>query len=1009
MSFSQAFRLLPQIKARPKPKTRSQQLPPTTTDPTTTNPTTTDPTTTNPTTTDPTTTNPTTTNPTTTDPTTTDPTTTDPTTIARSKTIDPTTTNPTTTNPTTIARSKTIDPTNNIDYATIMAPAEIKEINDFLKNMNITYRIIISDVDSIEKIFKIRCLYHKLLFDTILNKKKNNDPIQFDTILNKNKDSIQFDKLINSKLVDVKIPLYNFIKCLTDKVTTKLTEKINVSKKQTKYESLLDYRNFYTVMQIYGRYFFKHFFNNTNFTILDYIIEIDNTNLIKIKDDQNNELNINKLFTDITIETKRFILIYLRVSMHANSIIIDKQEFKIYHFEPNSYNFLLDMSTHILLKNWLYNNDESLFLTNKIIKSFITNTPFNNNDINEIIEYYFTQDPANPLILHYKCSPDCNNEIMYDTDFTYNQQKIQVRTPQKYIDFITWIRDNISNQSIDNLTLNQDSKKNLSFTYDTLLFHFFHTNASMYKYYSAYSITRIDLPIISTKLNIDFDATGYCIIQNYFFWFLLLFNDSNNFDLSLIMCKWVYNYNKIFKNVQLSTDFVRQFGTIIFQYYNKCVFEYISILTTKKSSIEFEIKPKQLEQITILHRNVKGELNITNSYDIQLKQIKKALTKNQLESQLTNQLEKKKNLINKIKENKSELIEENKSELIKKTINELKIQIDNYKEKKDSLDTLYEKIRTPFKQLQAEFSEYVNPYNEKMDKIKEDLKEINTQLTAIQKTGNKEKQTELNKNKTEQLKTYEELNTTLAKKEMRRRKKILSEYMTTHTDQLIKYINDNKKENEASIIYENKTIDQETFVELLNKFVNIINGLNNYRNYLIKLQDSRNLEVIDRHIIKLTDYINKITNDIDIPFDISDDNTKNTYKEQETVILNQKKEVDDKIEYEYDLTFNKIKYTFKNEGIMVTLSYENKDKKPKIISLIDNTNISNIYYIFLYTEIIRNQDFINYQADNCYKIGEEKGKQFTKNYKICSTDPDNFIKNKYLKYKLKYLNLKNIK
>uniref|UniRef100_A0A6C0EFM8 Uncharacterized protein n=1 Tax=viral metagenome TaxID=1070528 RepID=A0A6C0EFM8_9ZZZZ len=908
---------------------------------------------------------------------------------------------------------------------------EINEINAFLKKIGLKYQISNDNID-IEKLFKIRCLYHKLLSDSILNNKNDQTP---KTFKNATTNFVEDETFKNS----IKVPSYKFIECLSTKVQAKINQKIKMSSYQRLHaDFLFNYRKNYTNFHLvnYAKDFFQKFFNNQNITISDYYIEIDSKDILTIKNFENVSIENDVLKSDILSIKSRFILIYLTIPEHANSIIIDTLEKKIYHFEPNSYNFLLKYNNnHILLKKWLYMDN---LLTDKIINSFITNTVFSPQEIDIIINKYFVIQTKTDTILKFKLIAT-DNATSYFTNMDENIKKIyNIKNIRFYFNaenknFVLWIIDIISNQHSNNLTLNQDEyhnedikidiKKNFKpFIYDKILYEIFKRITPNYKYNSAYSCTRTDLPIIKYEVQSGFDPDGYCNTINYFFWFLLLLNSDqlDNIPLSLFMSKWVFKYDTIMENNNnISTNFVRKFATIIFQYYNKCVYTYLDKIINENKTIDFKIDDEQEKKIKILLRNILYKKDINSAAETDILQIEKdKIQKNYKDEQKRLQELKKTNFDKIIADRKKEYEETNqihkkeyidaerkRSEEYKQAKNNLNITLNNlqneYAKTKLINDLQNEYTKTKLINDLQNLNNYVKIYNDKNKILTDEYNNNNNLFNVKYNIRNKELLDAYNNENEELVAAYNNSELTDA----------FNDDNTVLLNKVKQYLNSQKtKSDELSKEY---TVDEQM---VLNEYDEKLNNLENpnseYYKQVLNHQTMfqkllkmvyNDKQLYENEIKELLDTYNKNLKDLNNP-------DSDYYKKVFDKLIKQNKKEELKIQQEYNKYFSDVKsiiYTFQNNIINIFTVKINDEQIELNIS--ESADYNNLFLIFLYTEIITNQDFQNFQKENCLNTTSKtftQGNEFKKNLDECIKVPTNIFTNKYLKYKIKYLNLK---
>jgi hypothetical protein len=223
------------------------------------------------------------------------------------------------------------------------------EITDILSSIKTLFDVNITlsdigldngDLIPIDKLIKIRCLKHKLLYDQMVLSKKPGNPLITDFLQDKNSELFKIWQ-------ENKIPTYEYVDCIQDNVQKRILNRVNeLSPKLSSfitasnflyysYTSFLSYDNFIKI------FFNKFFKNNLCYFITDYYIELSN-----------DKIEYSYLIFDIIKNSdKRYFFISLGLPGHANILIIDKNEKNIFHFEPNGFYFYLE--NNILLQNWL--------------------------------------------------------------------------------------------------------------------------------------------------------------------------------------------------------------------------------------------------------------------------------------------------------------------------------------------------------------------------------------------------------------------------------------------------------------------------------------------------------------------------------------------------------------------------------------------------------------------------------------------------------------------------------
>jgi hypothetical protein len=460
--------------------------------------------------------------------------------------------------------------------------------------------------------------------------------------------SIIRDKYKND-INKIKLPDYNYINCLANKVKKAIEEK---STRDTPFMNKLltgsQYRyNNYISSTAYSGFvsiFFNLFFNESACVLTNNILRIMEYDGTKIIYDP-------KIFNIIkdNLCKKRFILIDLGVPNHANSLIFDTEKKCIYHYEPNGSSMLVGQN-HIITKDWFTENG-------KYIKDFIN--AFMNNIKLDLSKY--EDDKRNLTELK-----NINKELMEQLDSIKDNDNITKNMEQlknKYKDInvekegenikLTYkgkdknvmiefthgnykgvlpedLYEKIKQDKKNNLNLynklveqfnqinklifkkqnlkyfedsiteiNQDASRSTKpYLCEKLLYSLFKEKLPDYKFYPALALVRNDMSIIQYTTQYGFDPDGYCQTINFFYLFMILYNNNLNFDPNLIMAKWMseYNYEVSTKNIDVKAEqekkleyeetdiarnFVRNLVIIFYQYFYK----YIALLFKKCNSI----------------------------------------------------------------------------------------------------------------------------------------------------------------------------------------------------------------------------------------------------------------------------------------------------------------------------------------------------------------------------------------------------------------------------------------
>ena len=560
--------------------------------------------------------------------------------------------------------------------------------------------------DKFEKYFKLLALKHKLITNAFSSGKKcfkekcNNEVCEKCKIIEiiKEKYKPEIDK--------IKLPDYNYINCLASKVKTAIKEKSDrdtpfmnklLTGSQYRYSNYVPSTGYSGFVSIFMNLFF-----NQNACVLT---ANDNVFL------EFNEETINydpKVFDIINKNecNRRFLLFDLGVPNHANSLIIDTLEKKIYHFEPNGYGMLVG-DNHIIIQDWFIDDGKCV---NQIINSFMTGTPLNLSNAKknvrtdkEIKDAYKKKEKEIEEAYKKKEKEieEAYNKKVKEIDDAYNNKKnnidflknndidikeidgtviIEPKITSKYrgansgkigkINFesgskllINFIReyDNVIRDEFDkankinadesnkankinvdesdkankinadesnkaksenlqnkeynmkyenlekaDLLLNQDIISELStkpYQCEKLLYSLFREKLPEYKFYPALCTVRPDTMIINYSTQNGFDPDGYCQTINYFYLFMMLYNNNLEYGPTLNMAKWINQYNyevkssnagvnaeqseiKKYDQSDIARTFVRNLVVIFFQY----LYKYIATLLNTYKNVHLILK-----------------------------------------------------------------------------------------------------------------------------------------------------------------------------------------------------------------------------------------------------------------------------------------------------------------------------------------------------------------------------------------------------------------------------------
>lgn len=262
-----------------------------------------------------------------------------------------------------------------------------KKIIDVLRTFNIK-NMTGGDIDNFDKIMRERILEHKLMTNSFSSAKKCECKEQ---TCNKCKTKETIKKNFKNEYNQIALPQLDYIECLASKVKNAIDEK----QKETPLSKYLltgsQYRyNNYISSTAYSPFvnlFFNLFFNDIGCVFPD--ISSSNIHYIPGDDINSSQLKyIADLFEIIDSCNRDFFITDLDVPGHANSLIIDKKNKKIYRFEPNGSRFLLGTKPHILLEDWFIENGE---YTHLFIDAFMNNKKL---DLSQLLKDKVTIDSS---------------------------------------------------------------------------------------------------------------------------------------------------------------------------------------------------------------------------------------------------------------------------------------------------------------------------------------------------------------------------------------------------------------------------------------------------------------------------------------------------------------------------------------------------------------------------------------------------------------------------------------
>jgi hypothetical protein len=568
---------------------------------------------------------------------------------------------------------------------------QIKTIIDNINiNFNINFQLNINNID-FEKYLKILSLKHKLITNAFSSAKLCND-----CEIKKN-----LQEKYQTDINNIKLPDYEYIKCLADHVKNDIDAKSEETQfikniftgSQYRFNNYVQSSHYFNLVSIFFNLFFNdkaciltnnytrkdHIEKKSNITINIYNPPIFKYNGEKIEyDDRIFNIILNKECND------KYILCNLDIPEHANSLIFDIENKCIYHFEPNGYSMLV-ANNNILLKDWFIGNGTYL---EKIINYYINDQPIidlkkqSSNITIDNIQYditynitYNKTEPNNDIqnILNIN-NIDINNIDIKNIQNIYNidiknkkniTETIKQRTNTKIINKNIYIYNYNYNNYVNiekiiiplleiqfsDITLNYDNKKITTkpFLCEKLLYLLFKEKLPEYTFYPAICTVRPDTMIINYSIQSGFDPDGYCQTINYFYLFMMLYNNNLKYGPTLNMAKWItqYNYeiaanneninasksnNTEYDEVDQGRNFVRYLVIIFYQY----LYKYIALVL--KEFKTFDIN--------------NYEINDSNGNNILIQEneslIKALLTHTKIENENKNNIEDKLKSIQKI-------------------------------------------------------------------------------------------------------------------------------------------------------------------------------------------------------------------------------------------------------------------------------------------------------------------------------------------------------------------------
>lgn len=315
------------------------------------------------------------------------------------------------------------------------------------------------------------------------------------------------------------------------------------------------------------------------------------------------------LYIDVLLRSTPYI------PSHKNVLLIDKISKSIYHIEPldipslcitnyMSYNILAYfLNICLFIKN--YNKEHKTYILTKILLDILNNKIYelkNSFDIfNNIFSYKYNFNENRKHIIdifpEYNISSTTiilsskikfnnikNESVIYIANIKYNSVLGNIINNKQYYtcDTVFFIIEKSMNNifyQIYNLLIIPINKEDPIYEVYTNLEYLLSLYLTDYTYYSPLVLNTIS-PLIKYEPNIDYDPSGYCIVEStYRYINFLLFNYNNKeIDIYNLIKKYMLEYNvdktnlyKYNKSIYENTKYIRYLNKIFHQYVYKSI------------------------------------------------------------------------------------------------------------------------------------------------------------------------------------------------------------------------------------------------------------------------------------------------------------------------------------------------------------------------------------------------------------------------------------------------------
>jgi len=376
---------------------------------------------------------------------------------------------------------------------------------------------------------KINIVYHKILMDP------NNWP--------------QVQKYFKKELDGITIPSQQFIGCLAENTKKKIESKLDDLGKTLLTGS--HWRYFDTISSTASSYFISIWFNimfHHKACVL--LASPKQTSMISWRCEKGKRVLM--IAADLERDLARclknpqikFIIISVGLyntgcpqgsGGHANCLVIDKDNWTVFRFEPNGYGSLMDR----LRKKWSFaKKDADLSKEGLDSKIQLWNV---GKEITSILNYNWLEQNGKNLGLYVQSFLEDEEDLL----------------PQKMIEDVESAerrnRYKLNHQQFsppqNKLYTGLDLKSDQWFdTYslDVKLREFF-TNVFGLRYVSPFATVTINSSLVNYSVKKNYDPDGFCQTINWMFMFLLLFRNNSDYNPSLIMSKWAHYLEENFE------------------------------------------------------------------------------------------------------------------------------------------------------------------------------------------------------------------------------------------------------------------------------------------------------------------------------------------------------------------------------------------------------------------------------------------------------------------------------